>query len=822
MITQAGHRIGGTKEEYEKELSGLKESDIARVGENIYRRDLNKEREMAGKWEGGRGTTESEAAFRKYVYQPTPKIETTQEVVDKLPDIEEKTRSQEIRQKQIDNAKTEAEKNIQELKQQQERQTQEEIKKEEAVVEEQEKKIDETVGKLEKEYEPFQKEYADKYNEQYNTEQVIQDYQDLAYTLSDLAQGVEEDIESAGGGMLASVGNLERSNIRAAYNSKVATTQAAMSALQGSVNMVYTHIDRGINQITNDRNNQINFLGMIKGMAETEKAESKKALITLSAEEKIQIDGQIKELENKNAEIEETKDYVQNLMVNNPMLVSKADILLTDSREEIFNKIKTYYKDNPTQVAGNFEYKTDENGNVTVFNKDTGETRNVVGYDPITGVKSDPSKIIKGYDFTSYATDEDWGGKVKAIMAGNGTIESAEQIENMIPSDSVLKGYGKEIYQLSEDVDLEVLVALLQHESGLGNSNIAKKNNNFGGITWNANFGEEMKGSPRPGSEGGNYVKFDSVEEGLKWEVALINNRKIKEVEESSEVKSYTDLVKSGDLTKKEALKEIGDDKKNELAKELSTIEDEKTVLSDFSQEAKDWAKSIQLGESKFSDISGNPELKSEVNSALRMLPPPEREVKNAEKMVKELEALRDHKGLNTAVGPDLIFGLSPARVPFTDTFGAKQDFLGQANKLVSKKALQSLIDSKKQGATFGALSDREMAILKSAATTLGTWEKTGLFFDKDKVKGYDIDEKSFKREIQRIIDEYKEVITEAKEMEETAGIKEDIKEGLNNGYSPAEILDYLDDADNNLKDKINQARSKGFSDDEILEYLKQ
>lgn len=58
----------------------------------------------------------------------------------------------------------------------------------------------------------------------------------------------------------------------------------------------------------------------------------------------------------------------------------------------------------------------------------------------------------------------------------------------------------------------------------------AFKNNNPAGITWNANFeaGDKGtakllsdagiiydKGTSRPSSEGGNYVKFASIEDGL-------------------------------------------------------------------------------------------------------------------------------------------------------------------------------------------------------------------------------------------------------------------------------------------------------------------
>jgi len=61
---------------------------------------------------------------------------------------------------------------------------------------------------------------------------------------------------------------------------------------------------------------------------------------------------------------------------------------------------------------------------------------------------------------------------------------------------------------------------------------------------------------------------------------------------------------------------------------------------------------------------------------------------------------------------------------------------------------LQSLIDAKEKGATFGALSEGEMNVLSKSATKIGEWIRTD---SNGKVIGYNIDEKSFKDELQKI-----------------------------------------------------------------------
>ena len=97
-----------------------------------------------------------------------------------------------------------------------------------------------------------------------------------------------------------------------------------------------------------------------------------------------------------------------------------------------------------------------------------------------------------------------------------------------------------------------------------------------------------------------------------------------------------------------------------------------------------------------------------------------------------------------TVVGiPDLIRGV------FEESTGSGQQFAGAVHRLASNEFLDALINAKKQGATFGALTDREGDALRAAATQLNDWEikdKTG--------KGlgiWNIDERSFKTELTRI-----------------------------------------------------------------------
>ena len=73
--------------------------------------------------------------------------------------------------------------------------------------------------------------------------------------------------------------------------------------------------------------------------------------------------------------------------------------------------------------------------------------------------------------------------------------------------------------------------------------------------------------------------------------------------------------------------------------------------------------------------------------------------------------------------------------------------FIGTLEQIISTGTLKSLIDAKAQGATFGALSDRELGILAESFSKIGNWKvKTG-----DRVIGYNISPEEIAKELLRI-----------------------------------------------------------------------
>jgi len=115
-----------------------------------------------------------------------------------------------------------------------------------------------------------------------------------------------------------------------------------------------------------------------------------------------------------------------------------------------------------------------------------------------------------------------------------------------------------------------------------------------------------------------------------------------------------------------------------------------------------------------------------------------------AQVTAKEITDLITHKGLNNAVG----FGLGRGQLtPFS---AQKEDFIGGVEELIKSQALDALVEAKKNGATFGAMSNAEWEILEKSRSKIGNWRIT----DKNgKVKGYKISEGLMKKELNKLKD---------------------------------------------------------------------
>lgn len=109
------------------------------------------------------------------------------------------------------------------------------------------------------------------------------------------------------------------------------------------------------------------------------------------------------------------------------------------------------------------------------------------------------------------------------------------------------------------------------------------------------------------------------------------------------------------------------------------------------------------------------------------------------------ITGLATNKGLAGTVGPNPLARSAPDFNFFT---GVRQNFISGVEQLRSQLTLDSLIQAKAKGATFGALSEGELKTLSDSASKLGSAavkDKNG------NVTGYNLTETDFKKELDKI-----------------------------------------------------------------------
>lgn len=79
---------------------------------------------------------------------------------------------------------------------------------------------------------------------------------------------------------------------------------------------------------------------------------------------------------------------------------------------------------------------------------------------------------------------------------------------------------------------------------------------------------------------------------------------------------------------------------------------------------------------------------------------------------------------------------------------GEQQNFIAGIEQLRSNLNLDTLINAKARGATFGALSDQELQVLSNAATKLGSWAVKN---SDGQTIGYNTTESNLKKELEKI-----------------------------------------------------------------------
>lgn len=111
---------------------------------------------------------------------------------------------------------------------------------------------------------------------------------------------------------------------------------------------------------------------------------------------------------------------------------------------------------------------------------------------------------------------------------------------------------------------------------------------------------------------------------------------------------------------------------------------------------------------------------------------------------ISDVKTLLSDKYLGTAVGPNAL-----ARISLFDPFtGGRSNVIAGVEQLRSQLSLDSLVNAKANGATFGALSEGELKLLQESGSKLSSWAQKD---NSGNVTGYKASEKDFKNELQKV-----------------------------------------------------------------------
>ena len=170
-------------------------------------------------------------------------------------------------------------------------------------------------------------------------------------------------------------------------------------------------------------------------------------------------------------------------------------------------------------------------------------------------------------------------------------------------------------------------------------------------------------------------------------------------------------------------------------------------------------------------------------------------ELEQAKANVSKIDSILNHPGLNESVGPNTF---ARGFFNWNEWYNSNaKNFVADTESLISQQSLDSLIAAKARGATFGALSDTEMAILTSAATSLG---KLRIYKDNDSTKeviGYATTEKNFKEKLNLIKEKADNIIKYA-EIERNGGQATPLMKLTEYGNTHPDSRDFIE----NGKDK--------------------
>jgi len=223
-------------------------------------------------------------------------------------------------------------------------------------------------------------------------------------------------------------------------NSRAGVIQAVMSARNGQISQAYTMIDRSVNAINADKQDQLTYYSTLFTFYESQKDAEGNKLTTLTNEKKSFLGAQIGLLENDMAQAQNNANYIKDLMTDpdTALYMARAGVSLNDSPETVNQKMA---QESQRQEVENFKTEKLDEG-YTFVPYGNGNTTFSVGGKNLS-FNAPPEKAGDTPVTTVDITPEDR----RNLIGAGFTVEESNQISNDVNQfgiDAVLEGVDNE------------------------------------------------------------------------------------------------------------------------------------------------------------------------------------------------------------------------------------------------------------------------------------------------------------------------------------------------------------------------------------------
>ena len=572
---------------------------------------------------------------------------------------------------------------------------------------------------------PFRQNIEDLNNKKFDVEGQIQKSIDLADELANYGKLMDQELtnEQNTPAML-SVQQGRENNIKDTYTSKIATTQAAMAAIKNNIGLVDTYIDRGVSAIVADRTDRINYLNFVNGLLTTKETDSKNKILTLTTDQKTAVENQIKTFTSEMERVQKNKDTITALMSSpdTAYVTQKAGVLLTDTQDQMAKKLMTFYAKNPQYTSSN---QTIIKGLISNYAD--------AGILPFDTLETAYAKMKKSVTYQQ---------KMKDLTKGS-TLTEDQKLT--IALGMVKDGSASDLAD-----------ALRQIDAGANGS--VKADGSYGGqcgdyihliMTGTPTFGDTWQSKEKAMNVSpANFAKNPQVGDILTFKIGANGHVAVVTAVDGDKVTLSESNYKLDEKVSNGRTISVND---QSILGAYRGADFKTGSNNSNSKSADEWATAIKNGSATLDKVPQKD--RTAVVTAMNKMPVASESTKTAlQTNIDLVDKILNKDDINSVVGANM-FG----RFSLTNwATGSKETAIADIQKLISNEALNSLIQAKKGGATFGALSDRELDVLSSAATSLASYankDKNG------KVTGYTANQDEFKNELKRLQESYKKLL---------------------------------------------------------------